>query len=51
MIGADKRKQVEVKNEDGKRERLFLYYDGETITGKVIILILLLKDISVFDAN
>lgn len=29
------RKQVDVKNEDGKKERLFLYYDGETVSGKV----------------
>lgn len=35
LDGSDKRKQVEVKNEDGKREKLFLYYDGETIAGKV----------------
>lgn len=35
MTGADKRKQVEVKNEDGKREKLFLYFDGETVSGKV----------------
>ena len=35
LTGADKRKQVEVKNEDGKREKLFLYFDGETVSGKV----------------
>lgn len=29
------RKQVDVKNEDGKKEKLFLYYDGETVCGKV----------------
>lgn len=29
------RKQVDVKNEDGKKEKLFLYYDGETVSGKV----------------
>ena len=39
LVGADKRKQVEVKNEDGKRDKLFLYYDGESITGKVLILL------------
>lgn len=35
LNGADKRKQVDVKNEDGKKERLYLYYDGESVTGKV----------------
>ena len=29
------RKQVHVKNEDGKKEKLFLFYDGETVSGKV----------------
>ena len=29
------RKQVDVKNEDGKKEKLFLFYDGETVSGKV----------------
>ncbi|XP_033638872.1 vacuolar protein sorting-associated protein 26B-like isoform X2 [Asterias rubens] len=29
------RKQAEIKTEDGKKERLFLFYDGESITGKV----------------
>lgn len=24
-----------MKNEDGKKEKLFLYYDGETVSGKV----------------
>ena len=36
------RKQVDVKNEDGKKEKLFLYYDGETVSGKVRALLLLL---------
>ena len=35
LTGSDKKKQVDVKNEDGKREKLFLYYDGETVSGKV----------------
>ena len=26
---------MDVKNEDGKKERLFLYYDGESVSGKV----------------
>ena len=35
LSNAANRKQVDVKNEDGKKERLFLYYDGETVSGKV----------------
>lgn len=31
----EKRKKVDVKNEDGKKEKLPLYLDGETVTGKV----------------
>ena len=33
----EKRKKVDVKNEDGKKEKLPLYLDGETVTGKVSI--------------
>ncbi|XP_072046207.1 vacuolar protein sorting-associated protein 26B-like isoform X1 [Amphiura filiformis] len=29
------RKQAEIKTEDGKKEKLFLFYDGESITGRV----------------
>lgn len=32
---ADKRKVAEVKTEDGKKEKLLLYYDGETVSGRV----------------
>lgn len=32
---ADKRKVAEVKTDDGKKEKLLLYYDGETVSGKV----------------
>lgn len=35
LSNAANRKQVDVKNEDGKKERLFLYYDGETVSGQV----------------
>lgn len=35
LDGQDSRKMVEVKTEDGKRERLYLYFDGETVSGKV----------------
>lgn len=38
LTGSDKKKQVDVKNEDGKREKLFLYYDGETVSGKVQVI-------------
>jgi len=37
LNGQDTRKTVEVKTEDGKKERLLLYYDGETVAGKVKI--------------
>lgn len=33
--GAETRKMVEVKTEDGKKEKMLLYYDGETVKGKV----------------
>lgn len=33
----EKRKKVDVKNEDGKKEKLPLYLDGETVTGKVTV--------------
>jgi len=32
---ADNRKMAEVKDENGRKERFFLYYDGETVSGKV----------------
>lgn len=35
LANSGNRKQVDVKNEDGKKEKLFLYYDGETVAGKV----------------
>lgn len=35
LNGADTRKTAEIKSEDGKKERHFLYYDGETVSGKV----------------
>lgn len=33
--GGDTRKLAEVKTEDGKKEKYLLYYDGETVSGKV----------------
>ncbi|XP_012562049.3 vacuolar protein sorting-associated protein 26B isoform X1 [Hydra vulgaris] len=35
LADAENRKQVEVKLEDGKREQMYLYYDGETVAGTV----------------
>ncbi|KAF5290093.1 hypothetical protein FQA39_LY14874 [Lamprigera yunnana] len=35
LDGQDARKKVEVKTEDGKKELMLLYYDGETVSGKV----------------
>lgn len=31
----ESRKLAEVKTEDGKKEKYLLYYDGETVSGKV----------------
>ncbi|KAJ8298564.1 hypothetical protein KUTeg_022624 [Tegillarca granosa] len=35
LDGQDSRKTAEIKTEDGKKERHYLYYDGETVSGKV----------------
>lgn len=32
---AETRKKVEHKTEDGKKDKYFLFYDGETVGGKV----------------
>lgn len=32
---SESRKLAEVKTEDGKKEKYLLYYDGETVSGKV----------------
>ncbi|XP_043226755.1 vacuolar protein sorting-associated protein 26B-like [Amphibalanus amphitrite] len=37
LDGAETRKMAELKSEEGKRERYYLFFDGETISGKVII--------------
>jgi len=31
----DERKMAEIKDENGRKERMFLFYDGESVTGKV----------------
>lgn len=33
----EKRKKVDVKNEEGKKEKLPLYYDGESVSGQVSV--------------
>lgn len=33
--GAENRKMAEIKTDDGKKEKYLLYYDGETVSGKV----------------
>ena len=35
LDGAETRKTADIKSEDGKKERHLLYYDGETVSGKV----------------
>lgn len=35
LDGSDTRNYAEIKSEEGKKERHLLYYDGESITGKV----------------
>lgn len=35
LDGADSRKLIEIKQDDGKKDRYYLYYDGETVSGKV----------------
>ena len=36
----DERKMAEIKDENGRKERLFLFYDGESVTGKVHLLLI-----------
>lgn len=37
LDGADTRKMTDMKTEDGKKEKYYLYYDGESVSGKVNI--------------
>ncbi|XP_076286473.1 vacuolar protein sorting 26 isoform X1 [Lasioglossum baleicum] len=37
LDGAETRKSADIKSEDGKKERHLLYYDGETVSGKINI--------------
>lgn len=34
---AESRKKAEQKSEDGKKDSYFLFYDGETVSGKVSV--------------
>lgn len=48
LDGQDTRKTAEIKTEDGKKERHYLYFDGETVSGKVktISLVPLAEEVS-----
>ena len=35
LDGVENRKTAEIKSEDGKKEKHYLYYDGETVSGTV----------------
>ena len=35
LDGQDERRMAEIKDENGRKERHYLYYDGESVTGKV----------------
>ena len=40
LDGQDTRKMAEIKMEDGRKDKQFLYLDGETVSGKVCVLCL-----------
>lgn len=35
LDGAENRKMAEIKMEDGRKEKHYLFYDGESVSGKV----------------
>ncbi|GFX40425.1 general transcription factor II-I repeat domain-containing protein 2A [Trichonephila clavipes] len=35
LDGADSRKMADIKTEEGKKERHYVFYDGESVSGKV----------------
>ena len=37
LDGQDSRKKVEMKIDENKKECYYLYYDGETVSGKVYL--------------
>ena len=53
LDGQDSRKMAEIKTEDGRKEKQFLYLDGETVAGKVGVFLsifgLFVSEIHVFE--
>ena len=41
----DERKMGEIKDENGRKERMYLFYDGESLSGKVRNVILLTRQL------
>jgi len=39
LDGQDERRMAEIKDENGRKERHYLFFDGESVTGKVRVLI------------
>lgn len=37
LSDAESRRRAEHKTEEGKKEKYFLFYDGETVSGRVIL--------------
>ena len=37
MLNDQGRKRVDMKKEDGSKDKLLLYYDGESISGQVCV--------------
>lgn len=37
LSDAESRRRVEHKTEEGKKEKYFLFYDGETVSGRVVL--------------
>lgn len=48
LDGTDNRPLAEIKTEDGKKERHLLYYDGESVTGKVSKIFFLIEFLTRF---
>ena len=36
LDGQDSRQMAEIKDENGRKERHYLFFDGESVTGKVL---------------
>ena len=39
LTDSDRRKKVDVKNEEGKKDKLPLFFDGESVSGRVKIML------------